>query len=226
MNGTIVNVFAIIFGSIIGVSFKNIFSERIQKTVMHGLSLTVVLIGVQMALKANNILVIIISLVVGGVIGELIRIEKYLNNIGISIKKKFENKIDNQLFVQGFVDASLIFCVGSMAIMGSIQDGLTNNPILLYQKSLLDGIASIAFAATYGTGVLFSALPVLLYQGTITIMAAYADKYMTGAMISETEAVGGLLIIAIGLNIMGVTKIKTGNMLPSLLIVILLTIIL
>ncbi len=124
------------------------------------------------------------------------------------------------------MQASLVFCVGAMAIMGSIQDGLNNDPTILYNKSILEGFASIAFAATSGVGVAFSAIPVFLYQGSITLLASVAEKYLTDVMITEMTATGGLLILAIGLNIMGIGKLKVGNMLPSLVFAVILTIIL
>ncbi|MFW6264772.1 MAG: DUF554 domain-containing protein [Bacillota bacterium] len=222
MTGTIVNVVAIIVGSLLGIFFKERFPRKMQQTVMQGLGLAVILIGIQMALQTKNILIVIFSLVLGGVVGELIDIEKKLNNVGEYIRKKFNSKDD--LFVQGFVQASLVFCVGAMAIMGSIQDGLNNDPTILYNKSMLDGFASIAFAATSGIGVAFSAIPVLLYQGGITLLSSTAEKFLSDAMITEMTATGGLLILAIGLNIMGLGKIKVGNLLPSLVFAILLTI--
>lgn len=223
MIGTVVNFIAIIIGSLLGIFFKGKFPKNMQETVMQGLGLAVILIGIQMALKTTNVLIVIFSLVIGGIIGEIIDIEKRLNKIGVYVKNKFNSK--NDLFVQGFVQASLVFCVGAMAIMGSIQDGLNNDPTVLYNKSILDGFASVAFAATSGVGVAFSAIPVLLYQGSITILSSYAEKFLTETMIIEMTATGGLLILAIGLNIMGIVKIKVGNMLPSLLFAVILSII-
>ncbi|MFW6022841.1 MAG: DUF554 domain-containing protein [Halanaerobiaceae bacterium] len=221
MNGSIVNFFAILAGSILGVLFKGKFPKKILVTIMHGLGLAVILIGLQMALKTENMLIVIFSLVLGGIVGEIIDIEKRLNNIGEYIKRKFNSEDD--LFVQGFVQSSLVFCVGAMAIMGSIQDGLNNDPTILFNKSILDGFASIAFSATSGIGVAFSAIPVLLYQGGITILASFVEKYLTVPMITEMTAVGGLLILGIGLNIMGIGKIKVGNLLPALVFSIILT---
>lgn len=221
MRGTIVNFIVIIVGSIIGLFIKGRFPEKIKETVMQGLGLSVFLIGLQMALQTNNLLIVIFSLVLGGFLGEIIDIEKGLNRIANIIENRFNNEDD--LFVQGFVQASLVFCVGAMSIMGSIQDGLNNNPTILYNKSILDGFASIAFAATSGIGVVFSAIPVLIYQGGITLLSSAAEKYLTDAMIVEMNAVGGLLILSIGLNIMGLSKIKVGNLLPSLPFAIILT---
>lgn len=163
MTGTIVNFFAIIVGALLGVFLKERFSQKLQEIVMQGLGLAVVLIGLQMALESKNLLIIIFSLVLGGITGELIDIEKKLNSLGAYIQNKFGREDD--LFIQGFVQASLVFCVGAMAIMGAIHDGINNDPTILFNKSILDGFASIAFAAATGIGVLFSAFPVLLYQG-------------------------------------------------------------
>ncbi len=223
MTGTIVNFFAILTGSLVGIFLKEKFPKKMQEIVMQALSLAVILIGVQMALQTNNVLIVIFSLVIGAVVGELIDIENKLEKVGIHIKKRFNSEDD--LFVQGFVQASLVFCVGAMAIMGSIQDGLNNDPTILYNKSILDGFASIAFAATSGIGVAFSAIPVFLYQGSITLLSSVAERYLADAMITEMTATGGLLILAIGFNILGIAKIKVGNLLPSLLFAVILTII-
>jgi hypothetical protein len=208
----------------VGVLFKGKFPEKVQNTVIHGISLAVILIGMQMAFsieKDPDILLVIFSLVIGAVVGELMQLEKRLNDFGGSLKDKFGGEDD--LFVQGFVQASLIYCVGAMAIMGSIQDGLNNDPSILFTKSLLDGITSIAFAASTGIGVAFSVIPILIYQGSITLAANWAAVYLTEDMIRIMTASGGLLITAIGLNMLGVSKIKTGNLLPTLLVAVVLS---
>jgi len=212
MIGTIVNVASVLGGSTVGVLFKGKFPEKVQNTVIHGISLAVILIGMQMAFsieKDPDILLVIFSLVIGAVVGELMQLEKRLNDFGGSLKDKFGGEDD--LFVQGFVQASLIYCVGAMAIMGSIQDGLNNDPSILFTKSLLDGITSIAFAASTGIGVAFSVIPILIYQGSITLAANWAAVYLTEDMIRIMTASGGLLITAIGLNMLGVSKIKTAK---------------
>lgn len=216
MLGSVINALSIVIGSLLGIFLKNKFSENIQQTVMKGISLAVILIGLQMALKTRDILIVIFSIVIGGVIGEIIDIEDGLNRFGETLKKRFNN--DNDLFVQGFVQASLIYCVGAMAIMGAIQDGLNNDPTILLNKSILDGTSSIAFSATFGIGVAFSALPVLIYQGGISILASWVQNYLTEPIVNEMTATGGLLILAIGLNIAGATKIRVGNLLPALLV--------
>lgn len=223
MIGTLVNTASVLAGSGLGVLFRGRFPEKIQTTVIHGISLAVILIGMQMAFsieKEPDILLVIFSLSIGAVIGELIGLEKRLNDFGTKLKDKFGGGDD--LFVQGFVQASLIYCVGAMAIMGAVQDGLNNDPSILFTKSLLDGITSIAFAASTGIGVAFSVIPILIYQGSITLTAKWAAVYLTGDMIRIMTASGGLLITAIGLNMLGVSKIKTGNLLPSLVISVLL----
>ena len=221
MRGTIVNVIAVIAGSLLGLFLKGKFPERLKEIIMQGLGLATCLIGIQMALESKNILIVIFSLVIGGICGELIDIEKRLNEIGNFLQRRLAREDD--LFIQGFVQASLVFCVGAMAIMGSIQDGINNDPTILYNKSILDGFASIAFAAPTGIGVLFSTIPVLLYQGGISLLAGVVAKYLTEAMIVEMTATGGLLILAIGLNLLKIGKVKVGNLLPALIFAILLS---
>ena len=224
MTGTFVNVLAIIIGSFLGILFRGRFTENIQKIVMQGISLAVILIGLEMALSiegSNELLIVIFSLVIGGICGELLKIEKHLEGFGEKIKGKFESK--NDLFVQGFVQTSLIYCVGAMAIMGAIQEGIQGDPSLLFTKSLLDGTTAIAFASTAGIGVMFSAIPVLIYQGTITLFASQVELILTPEVIGQLTATGGLLIVGIGLNILEVAKIKVGNMLPSILVAVILS---
>lgn len=223
MIGTIVNVVSVLTGSTLGFIFRGRFPKKNQTTVIHGISLSVILIGIQMGLeikKDYDILLVIFSLVIGAVIGESLGLEERLNNFGKSLKEKFGSQDD--LFVQGFVQSSLIYCVGAMSIMGAIQDGLNNDPSILFTKSVLDGITAIAFAASTGIGVAFSAIPIFLYQGSITLASGWATIYLTNDMIRIMTASGGLLIIAIGLNLLGATKIKSGNLLPSLLVALIL----
>ncbi|MFW6000940.1 MAG: DUF554 domain-containing protein [Halanaerobium sp.] len=223
MIGTIVNVGAVLAGSTVGMLFRGKFPEKIQDSVIHGISLAVLLIGFQMAFsieKSEDILLVIFSLVIGAVIGEVLEIEKKLNDFGQGIKEKIGGKDD--LFVQGFVQASLIYCVGAMAIMGSIQDGLNGDPSILFTKSLLDGTTAVAFAASTGIGVAFSVIPIFIYQGSITILAGWAEAFLTQDMIRIMTSTGGLLIAAIGFNMLGKSRIKTGNLLPSLAVAVIL----
>ena len=224
MLGTIVNALAIIFGAILGNFLKSGFPERIKATVMQGIGLVVILIGLSMALKTQNVLVVTLSIVIGGVIGELLRIEDGLNRFGQRLERRFGS--DDGHFSKAFVTASLIYCVGAMAIMGSLESGLTGNHSTLFVKSILDGITSIVFASSMGIGVAFSAIPVFLYQGGITLAAAYIKPFLTDAIIREMTATGGLLIFGIGINMLfnGKVQIKIGNLLPGIFVAILMVI--
>ncbi|OIP69526.1 hypothetical protein AUK42_05235, partial [Candidatus Atribacteria bacterium CG2_30_33_13] len=198
MKGTIVNVVAIFLGCSVGLILKSKFPEKIEKIIMQALGLASLLIGMQMAIKADNILLVIFSLVIGGVIGEIIDIEAGLERFGERIKRKFKSNNTSERFVEGFLTASLLYCVGSMAIMGAIKEGLSGNPDILYAKSLLDGVTSIAFTAAMGIGVLFSAIPVFLYQGGITLLSRTIKDFLSPEIINEMTAVGGILIWGIG----------------------------
>lgn len=217
MKGTIINAAAIIAGSLVGVFLRKGLPEPVKKTVMQGLGLSVLLIGAQMSLKTQNVLLVVISLVVGGVIGEVIDIEKRLASLGAFLEKKVGG--GGGKVSRAFVTASLIYCVGAMAILGSIEDGLTGNPSTLYAKSMLDGISAIIFSSTMGFGVIFSAVPVFLYQGSITIAADWLKHLFTDGLIRELTATGGLLIAGIGINLLEIKEIKVGNLLPSIVVV-------
>lgn len=224
MKGTIINIIAIILGSLVGVFFSKIIPEKIKNIIFQALGLSTILIGIQMAFKTNNLLILIFSLLIGGIIGEIIDLEKRLNSFGGFIRKKIKSK--NKTFVEGFVTASLVFCIGAMAIIGSIQDGINNDQTVLYTKSLLDGFASIAFSSALGIGVAFSVIPILIYQGGITLLAVYLKDFLTPSVIAEMTAVGGMLIFGIGLNILKIKNIKVGNLLPSVLVAIILALML
>ena len=213
MTGTLVNVAGIVGGSIIGLLFKKNVPVKFQQTVMHGLALSVGLIGLQMALKTQNILIIIISIVIGGVIGEFLDIDKYLNRIGEWLTARMGTKYGNA--GEGFITGSLVFCVGAMAIVGSIQDGLTGDASTLYAKAMLDTVASVVFASGMGIGVALSSISVLVYQGAITLLASCLSSYISDGMIKEMTAVGGLLIIGISLLMLEIKTIKVANLLPA-----------
>jgi uncharacterized membrane protein YqgA involved in biofilm formation len=222
MKGTIVNVIAIFLGCSVGFILKSKFPEKIGKIIMQSLGLASLLIGAQMALKTNNILLVIFSLVIGGVIGEIIGIEEGLEIFGERVKLKFKSNDSSERFVEGFVTASLLYCVGSMAIMGALKEGLSGNPDILYTKSLMDGVTSLAFTAAMGIGVLFSVIPVFLYQGGITLLARLIKDFLSPEIINEMTAVGGILILGIGFGLLEIKKIKIGNLLPAILVVALL----
>lgn len=219
MLGTFVNTGAVIIGSLIGYFFKNLIPERYSDTIMKAISLGVILIGLQMALEVQNILLMIFSLFLGSLIGEIINIEEGLDKAGDFVEKKL-SKIKGDIS-QGFVAATLLYCTGSMAIVGAIEGGLLGKHDILIAKSFLDGVVSIALAASLGIGVLFSSLSVLLYQGTIVLISGLAKNLLTDVVVNEMSAVGGLLIMAIGLNFLLKDRIRIGNLLPAMFVPIL-----
>lgn len=212
--GTVVNLLAIGGGALLGRAAGSLLSERVHRTIMAGLGLSVLLIGLQLGLRCQQPLIAIASLIIGGLIGEGINVERRLEAFGIFL----ERFSGGNGVARGFVSASLLFCVGAMAIMGSIQDGSGAPPTILYAKSALDGIAAVALASTLGIGVLYSALPVLLYQGGITLVAGSAAAILTAPVMTEMNAVGGLLIVAISLDLLGIKRFAVGNLLPSIFV--------
>ena len=213
--GTIVNVAAVVVGSLLGLFFGHLLPEKVQRTLVLGLGLAVILIGLQLAFETDQPLVLIGSLILGGIIGEALRIEERLGAFGKKLKEKFTDAGD---VAEAFVTASLLYCVGAMAVMGSIQDGLGDQPTILYAKSALDGTASIVLVSTLGIGVIFSVIPIFLYQGALTLAAVSVQGLLTEPVISEMNAVGGLLIFSIGLDLLGIKKIPVGNLLPGIFV--------
>lgn len=219
MLGTIVNAVAICAGTLLGVFLRSGIPNKYKETSVTALGLAIVLIGLKGAWETNNSLILIAALVLGGIIGEALRIEDHLQRFG----QKAEQYLGKSGNVgEAFVTATLVYCVGAMAIMGALQSGLTGNHETLFAKSLLDGISSIFFASTLGIGVALSALSVFLYQGAITLGAKWLSVLISGPMISEMNAVGGILVVAIGLNILEVKKTRVGNLLPAILVAALL----
>jgi uncharacterized membrane protein YqgA involved in biofilm formation len=216
-----VNVVAVLVGSGIGLAIGNRLSERLQRIITTGLGLSTLLIGVQMALKVQNVLVVIASMVIGGVMGELLGIESGLERAGEWLKARARSR--SGTFVAGYVTASLVFCVGPMTLLGSIQEGLTGNPDIIYTKSMLDGAASVAFASSLGIGVSFAAVTVLVFQGALTLLGAQLAFLLRPEILNELTATGGLLILAIGLLLLDVKRIRVANLLPALVVVVLLT---
>ena len=184
---------------------------------MTGLGLAVLLIGLQLALKSQQLMIVIGSLIFGGLIGELIGIERRLENFGLGLQKRFNGL---GTVAEGFVTSSLLFCVGAMAIMGALQDGLGGKPTILYAKAALDGVAAVALTSTLGIGVIFSIVPLLLYQGSITLAAELSKTILTEPVIVEMNAVGGLLIVAISLDLIGLKRLPVGNLLPAIFVAV------
>lgn len=220
MKGTLVNVAAIAIGSVAGLLLQKGIEEKYQKIVLQALGLAVLVIGFQMAEKSLNILIVILSLAIGALIGEWLDLDGKLNQFGAQLGAKFSSG-DAGRFSEGFVTASLMYCVGAMAIVGALQDGLTGDSSTLYAKSLLDGVSSVVFSSTLGIGVLFSAASVFVYQGAITLMASVVSSWLSTEMIAEMTATGGVLIIAISINMLEITKIKIASLLPAILIALL-----
>ncbi len=214
MTGTIVNTAAVVAGSLAGAVIGKRLPDRIKTIVMQALGLSVVLIGLQMALSGTRPLLVIGSLLAGAVTGELMNIEGAVEALGEWLKRRFRS--DSSTFVQGFVTASILYCTGAMVIVGSIRDGTVGDPSILYIKSLLDGVASVAFASSLGLGVAFSALSVLVIQGSITLLASQLMFLQEPAVIEAVTATGGLLILGIGINILDIKQIRVGNLVPAL----------
>lgn len=221
MTGTLINVGTVLLGSLAGTLLGNRLPDRMRLTVMDGLGLATVVIGAKMALVTSNILIVLGSLILGGMFGEFLDIDSAVNNLGKWVETRALGKNPNSSgsngkFARGFVSASLLFCVGPMAIMGSIQDGLTGDFSTLAVKATLDGFAALAFASSLGPGVGFSALSVLVYQGLITLGAGFFQGVLTEPMVNELTATGGLLILAIGLGLLELKKVRVANLLPAI----------
>jgi uncharacterized protein len=217
MTGTLINTATVVVGSTLGVLLRSRFPDRVRHMVMWGVGLISLVIGLQMSLSTRNILIVLGSLLTGGIIGELIRLHEGLNRLGEMVQAKLTAEKDSA-FSKGFVTASLLFCVGPMTILGSIQDGLSGDYTLLATKSILDGFGSLALAASMGWGVLFAALTVLIYQGGLTLGAGLVRALLTEPMVAEMTATGGTLILAIGLNLFDLTPIRVANFLPALIV--------
>ncbi len=218
MLGTLLNVISIILGSVFGILIKSSFSEKINKIIFQVMGLFTITLGISMAIKTSNFLLVAFSLFLGSLVGEAIDLEKYLNVINKKLNSKVKNSGDK--FSEGFITATLMYCIGPMAILGSIEEGLGNYPSILYTKSILDGVVSIALASALGVGVIFSIIPLFFYQGSITLFAGYLGNYLSEALIVELSAVGGILLLGLGINITEIKKFKVVNMLPSLLMIL------
>jgi uncharacterized membrane protein YqgA involved in biofilm formation len=219
--GSLVNALAIIAGGTVGLLLHGRFPERFRVVVFQGLGLCVTVLGLQMALKAQNILVVIFSLLIGGLLGEALRLEDRLEGVGDRVKALMKSK--NPRFTEGLVTASLIFCIGAMAIVGSFDEGLRGDPSVLITKSVLDGFASLALASSFGAGVIFSFVPVFVYQGSLTLFAGAFQSVFSEALIAQLTAVGGVLILGIGITLLDIKRIKLSNLLPALVVAVVLS---
>lgn len=219
------NAGAIILGGSIGLVFKKGLPERFGNQVMNGLALGVLYIGISGTLQGKNTLMLILSMEIGTLIGELLDLDKRVTQLGIWLESKFKSKGEQVSISEGFVSASLLFCVGAMAIVGALQDGLKGDASMLYTKAMLDGIAALIFSTSLGAGVILSSVLVLLYQGGITLLASLMAPFLTDLVIAEMTGVGSLLIIGLALNMLRITNLKLMNFVPAIFIPILLSLI-
>ena len=230
--GTIVNTLTIIVGSTVGILIKGGLPKRFEETIFSAVGLAVMFIGLggalsgflvieNGALSTQYTMLMVLSLVLGAVIGESLNIERRLDHLGDWIKGKMPKKLAGNTFTDGFVTASMLFCVGAMAIVGSLEDGLNGNYSVLFAKSVLDGITSVLLASSLGVGVAVSAAPILIYQGGITLLSQVLRPLLSDALISQMSCVGSVLIVAIGINMLFGKKIKVGNLLPAIFLPIL-----
>ena len=223
MTGTLVNVLLIIVGSIIGLLFRRKLKQRILDGLMSVMGIAVLVIGVTGAVKTGDMLCMIVSLAIGTFVGEGLNIEKRLESAGNAMHKLFSrfntSSTDNR-FTEGFVSATVLFCVGAMAVMGSLEAGVSHDYTILFSKGIIDGVTSIAFAAALGIGVIFSAVSVGIYQGAITLLAVWVAPYLSQTAVAEMSAAGSVVIIGIAINMLGLgkKKLNVGNMLPSVFI--------
>lgn len=221
MYGTLINASAVMLGSIIGLIINSKIPKKITNTAFHGVGLFTIVLGIMMAIKTNNFLIMIFSIVIGAVIGEIIDIDKRINNFGDWIKKKYKTR--NERFSEGFITAFMLYCMGSMTILGAFEEGIYGIPNLLVAKSVLDGFSSIVLAATMGIGVFFSFIPLIIFQGGLTLFASNMQTVFTEIIITELTAVGGVILLGLGITMLEIKKIRVLNMLPSLIIVVILT---
>jgi len=220
--GSIVNATTVIVGSIIGILIHKSLPERIKGIIFQAVGLATLVLAMQMSLQeGGDFLILIFSLILGGILGEVLKLDARLDAFGDALKSRIE--IKNDRFTEGLVTAFLIFCVGSMTFVGALNEGLSGDRTLIFTKSILDGFTSIVLASVYGVGVLFSALPLFIVQAGLTLLASQFQMLFPEALIVQLTAVGGVLILGIGLGLLEIKQIKTVNMLPSLLVVALLT---
>lgn len=219
--GTLFNVITIVIGSLIGMLFGDRFPERIKQIVFQGMGLVTFALGVQMGLKMDNVLIFIFSILLGAIMGEGIDVDKQLSKLSDFLKASV--KSENTKFTEGLITMFVIACVGPFTILGTINEGLRGDHTLLFTKAVLDGFVSIAFASAFGSGILFSTIPLFVFQIALTLSAGLVKDYFTPHVINELTAVGGVLIMGIGVNLLEVKKIKIANLLPALLITVLLS---
>ncbi len=212
--GSLVNAGAVVLGGLFGLAAGGFVGEKLRGSIFQTLGICTLLIGFKMALTADNVMIVIVSCVLGMITGELCRVEQRFNDFGDRVKKVLRSK--NEKFTDGLVNTTLLTCVGAMAIVGSFEEGLGGSAATLFSKSILDFFAAIMFASAYGSGVVFAAVPLLLYQGSLTLLAGSLSPYLTPPVQSALVASGGVMIIGIGVNLMGIKPVSVSNLLPAL----------
>lgn len=221
MFATVINALAIVVGSIIGLLLRRGLSKRYEEAIYTAAGLVSLVIGIQMALKTTHILAFAFALILGGLVGTLLDIEGAVMKLGEALKRRFASKDEEGSFALGFLNASVLYCSGAMAIVGSFKAGTEGDYALILTKSVLDGFLSILFASAMGVGVAFAALSVFVYQGAITLLSAWVKPYVNDLMLAELTGLGGALVIMIGVNLLGLKKLKTGDFLPGLVFTVL-----
>ena len=224
-SGAVVNFFLVILGSLLGLLFKKGIPEKIQQTLMTGMAFCVLYIGITGLFEDNaNILVIIVCMALGAIIGELLDLDKAVNNLGLKLEKSVSKGNSNTKIAEGFVAATLLFCVGAMTIVGSIDSGINGDNLTLYSKSVIDCVAGAALTSSMGIGVIFASFSTLIIEGGLTLLAGVVSPILSDYIITQMSVIGSLLIIALALNMLGITKIKVMNFVPAILLPIILCI--
>lgn len=231
MVGTLVNAGAVVVGSGLGLLIHSRLPQKIVNIIFQGIGLFTMVIGISMALRSDNMLLMVVSIVLGSIIGQAIDIDKLLRNFSGKLQSKYSTRLvvkkDSEdtakRFTEGLITASMLFCVGSMSILGAIEDGMGNTPNLLFTKSIMDGVSSVALASSFGICIMFSSIPLLIYQGALTLFATFLMRYMSEVMIADMTGVGGILLIGLGISILKIKDIHVINMLPSLLFIVILS---
>lgn len=218
---TFVNAIAVLLGGILGLLLGQRFPDKIKTITFQAIGLFTLLLGMNMALQGKEMILMIFSLILGGILGEILHLESNVNALGEWLRKKV--RIKNERFSEGLTTSFLIFCVGSMTILGAIEEGINQNMTLILTKSVLDGFTAIALATVYGSGVLFVVIPLVIFQGGITVLASQAQAIFSPYIIQEMGAVGGVLILGLGLSLLEVKQIRVLNLLPALLFIVLFT---
>ena len=217
MLGVLINSIAVVIGSIIGLIFKNKISEKVSKPVMIGLGVCILYIGISGSLVGENVVITISAIVLGVIVGTILKIDDTLNKIARNVEAKFKKENNNESLAEGMVTATLLFCIGAMTVTGSISAGLTGDNSILITKAILDFVSSIMLAASLGKGVMLSGISLLISQGLLVLLASVIAPYMSESIINEITCVGSLLIILIGTNMMGLTKVKVADFLPAII---------